>query len=82
MGGTGSACGGEESCIRGVGVETQGKEPLERHSRRGEDNIKMDLPEVGCGVMDYIELAQDLHKYPPPVPRKRWRVLVGIFLTI
>jgi hypothetical protein len=82
MGGTDSACGGEERRIQGVGVETRGKEPLERQSHRGEDNIKMDPPEVGCGVMDYIELAQDLHKYPPSVPRKWWRVLVGIFLTI
>jgi len=26
---------------------------------RGEDNIKMDVQELGCGVMDWIELAQD-----------------------
>jgi hypothetical protein len=33
--------------------------PLGRPRRRWEDNIKMDLQEVGCGVMDWIELAQD-----------------------
>ena len=39
--------------------KTEGKRPLGRpRSRRG-DNIKMDLQEVGCGGMDWIELAQD-----------------------
>jgi len=35
------------------------KRPLGRSRRRWEDNIKMDLQEVGCGGMDWIELAQD-----------------------
>jgi len=42
-----------------------GKKPLGRPRRRWEDNIKMDLQEVGCGDMDWIELVQD---------RNRWRV--------
>ena len=33
-------------------------EPLGRHRHRWEDNIKMDLQEVECGGMDWIELAQ------------------------
>ena len=33
--------------------------PLGRPRHRWEDNIKMDLQEVGCGGMDWIELAQD-----------------------
>jgi len=37
----------------------EGKRPLGRHRLRWEDNIKMDLQEVGCGGMDCIELAQD-----------------------
>jgi hypothetical protein len=37
----------------------EGKRPLGRPSRRWEDNIKMDLEEVGCGDMDWMELAQD-----------------------
>jgi len=44
----------------------EGKRPLGRHRRRWEDNIKMDLQEVGCGSMDWTELAQD---------RDRWRHL-------
>jgi len=45
----------------------EGKRPLGRPTHRWEDNIKMDLLEVGCGVMDWIELDQD---------RDRWRALV------
>ena len=37
----------------------EGKRPLGRPKYRWEDDIKMDLQEVGCGVMDCIELAQD-----------------------
>jgi len=44
----------------------EGKRPLGRPRRRWEDNIKMDLREVG-GVGDWMELAQD---------RDRWRALV------
>jgi hypothetical protein len=36
-----------------------GKRPVGRHRCRWEDNIKKDLQEVRCGVMDWIELAQD-----------------------
>jgi hypothetical protein len=46
----------------------EGKRPLGRPRRRWEDNIKMDLQEVGGGHGDWMELAQD---------RDRWRALVG-----
>ena len=36
----------------------EGKRPLGRPRRRCEDNIRMDLQEVGCGYMDWIGLAQ------------------------
>jgi len=36
----------------------EGKIPLGRPRHRWEDNIKMDLQEVGCGSMDFTELAQ------------------------
>jgi len=37
----------------------EGNRPLGRPRNRWEDNIKMDLQEIGCGGMDWIELAQD-----------------------
>jgi hypothetical protein len=37
----------------------RGEKPLGRPRRRREDNIKMDLTEIGCGCMDWIHLAQD-----------------------
>jgi hypothetical protein len=36
----------------------EGKRPLGRPWRRREDNIKMDLQEVGCGCMDWIDLIR------------------------
>ena len=50
-------------------AKPEGKTPLRRHRRRWEDNIKMDLHELRCGVMDWIELAQD---------RDRWRARVNV----
>ena len=46
----------------------KGKRPLGRNRRRWKDNIKVDLQEVGCWGMDWIELAQD---------RDRWRALLN-----
>jgi len=50
----------------------EGKRPLGRPRRRWEDNIKMDLQEVGCGSMDWIELAQG---------RNRWWTLVNAVMN-
>ena len=50
-----------------------GKRPLGRPRRRWEDNIKMDLQEVGCRGMDWIELAQ---------ARGRWRVHVNALMNL
>ena len=50
----------------------EGKRPLGRPRSRWEDNIKMDLQEVGCGGMEWIDLAQD---------RDRWRALVNAVMN-
>jgi len=59
MGGTCSPYGGGEGRVQGCGGKPEGRRPLVRPRRRWEDIIKMDLQEVGCGVMDWITLAQD-----------------------
>jgi hypothetical protein len=60
---------GEDRGVHRVLVrKPEGKKPLRRPRRRWEDNIKMDLQEVGGGCGDWIELAQD---------KDRLRALVG-----
>jgi len=51
----------------------EGRRPLGRPRRRWEDNIRMDLREVGCGRVDWMELAQD---------RDRWRALVSAVMNL
>ena len=51
----------------------EGKRPLGRPRRRWEDNIKMDLEEVGGCCEDWMELAQD---------RDRWRELMGTVMNL
>ena len=73
MGGACSAYGGEESFIYRVQLgKLEGKRTLGRPRRRWEDNI-MNLKEVGCWGMDWIELAQD---------RDGWRALVNAIMIL
>jgi len=51
--------GNSKDVYRDLVEKIEGKRPLGRPRRRWEDNIKMDLQEVGCGGKDWIELAQD-----------------------
>ena len=72
----GGACG---AYGRGRGVyripvgKPEGKRPLGRPRRRWEDNIKMDLQEVGGDCGDWMELAQD---------RDRWRAFVSTVMNL
>jgi len=54
-----SAYGAEERFIQSFVGKSEGKRPLGRPRCRWEDNIKMNLQEVICGGMDWIDLAQD-----------------------
>ena len=49
------------------------RRPLGIPRRRLEDNIMLDLREVGCGCVDWMELAQD---------RDRWRALVSVVMNL
>jgi hypothetical protein len=51
----------------------EGLKPIKRRRRRWEDNIKMDLKEIGWGGMDWIDLAQD---------RDQWRGLVNTVMNL
>ena len=61
-------------CVYRVLVgKPEGKRPLRRLRCRWEDNIKMDLQEVGCWGVDWIRLAQD---------RGRWQALVNAVMNL
>jgi hypothetical protein len=65
--------GERRGAYRGLVGKPDGRRPFGRPRRRWEDNIKMDLREVGWGGMDWINLAQD---------RDRWRALVNAVMNL
>jgi hypothetical protein len=68
------ACMGEVRIAHNILVgRPEGRRPLERPKRRWEDNIKMDLREIGFGDVDWIHLVLD---------RDRWRALVNTVMNL
>jgi hypothetical protein len=65
--------GKDRGIYRALVVKPEGKRPLGRSRRRWEDNIKMDLQEVGCGGIDQIDVVQD---------RDRWREFVNAVMNL
>jgi hypothetical protein len=65
--------GERRSVYRVLVGKTKVKRPLGKLRHRWENNIKMDLQEVGCGGMDWIELAQD---------RNKWRAIVNAAMNL
>ena len=62
-----------ERCIQGFGGKPEGKRPLGRLKHRWEDDIKIDLQEVGCGGVSWIDLPQD---------SITWRALVNAVMNL
>jgi hypothetical protein len=73
MGRACSAHGDKGNAYRVLVGKPEGWRPLESPRRRWEDNVKMDLREIGCGGMDWIDLAQD---------RNEWRALVNTVMNL
>jgi len=73
IGGLCSTCGERSGGYSVLVGKPGGKRPLGRTRGRWEDNINMDLQEVGCGYMDWIGLDQD---------RDRWRAFVNAVMNL
>jgi hypothetical protein len=72
MGGACSAYGERKGIYRVLVGKSEEKRQPGRPRRRWEDNIKIDIQEVECGIMDWIELAQD---------NNGWRALANAIMS-
>jgi hypothetical protein len=73
VGGALSTTGEKRNAYRVLVGKPEGKRTLGRPRRRWEENIKMDLREIGWGDMEWIDLAQD---------RDHWRALVNSVMNL
>jgi hypothetical protein len=73
VGGACSTMGEGRSAYRILVGRPEGRRPLGRPRRRREDNIKMDLQEVGWDGVAWIDMTQD---------RDRWRALVSAVMNL
>jgi hypothetical protein len=73
MGGACSTNGEKRNAYRILVGMPEGKRPPGRHRLRWEDNIRMNFREIGCGGIDWIDLAQD---------RDQWRTLVNTVMNL
>jgi len=73
MGGHVASMGKGRGVFRVLEGKPEGKRRVGRPKRRWKDNIKIDLQEVGCGGMDWIELAQN---------SDRWRALMNAVMNL
>jgi hypothetical protein len=82
MGGAFSMHGAKRNTYRILVGKPEGKRPQGRPRRRWENNIRMDLRDIGWGGMEWIDLAQDRamegsceHGNEPPGSIKCWEIL-------
>jgi hypothetical protein len=73
MGGACSTNGENRNAYKILVGNPEGKRPLGRPRRKWEDNIKLDIREIGRGGVDWIDLAQD---------RDKWKVLVNTVMNL
>ena len=73
MGGVRSAYGEKRGVYRFLVGKPEGNRPFGKPRRRWEDDINMDLQEVGRGCRDWIELTED---------RYRWRTILNVMINL
>jgi len=73
MGRAWSTHGRDEKCIQNFGLKPEGKQPLRWSRHRWDDNIRMDLQEIGQKNVDWIHLAEE---------KDQWQALVNMVINL